>query len=244
MKLNFAIFWIATILLSCTKVEPIIKTQPLKYFNLTYDESIPDYKYLALGDSYTIGQSVCQTCSFPMQMKDSLEIKFNNQIRIETQIIAQTGWTTSNLINYVNAQQPSNDFDLVTLLIGVNNQYQNLNFSVFEEEFPQLVALAIEKAGNDKNKVLVVSIPDYMYTPFGDGTVNFEAISAEIENYNNFIENYCTKNEIEFEYITDITQQGLSNPDLVASDGLHPSSVAYALFVERMLPNVVSILGL
>ncbi|MEM0541715.1 hypothetical protein WFZ85_03745 [Flavobacterium sp. j3] len=87
----------------------------------------------------------------------------------QTQIIAQTGWTTSNLKSAIATQNPLNDFDLVTLLIGVNNQFQNTPFSVYEQEFPELVTIAIQKAKGKKENVIVVSIPDYAYTPFGNG---------------------------------------------------------------------------
>ena len=139
-------------------------------------------KYLALGDSYTIGQNVCIDCRFPEQLKTSLQNTFFND-SFSLQIIAQTGWTTSNLIAAINNLKPKNDNDLVTLLIGVNNQYQNRPLSLYEQEFPQLVNKAIELAKNDKSNVIVVSIPDYAFTTQGNGS---SVISAQIANYNNF----------------------------------------------------------
>lgn len=192
------------------------------------------YKYLALGDSYTIGESVCQTCRFPIQLQDSIKKYTNTNDTFQTQIIAQTGWTTTNLKTAIATQNPTNDFDLVTLLIGVNNQYQNKPFSVYEQEFPELVSIAIQKAKGDKNNVIVVSIPDYAYTPFGNGNAS---ISSQLDNYNAFAQNYCIVNNITFVNITDITRLGLQQPNLVASDGLHPSTIAYTKFVERILPS-------
>ena len=191
-----------------------------------------NFKILSLGDSYTIGQSVCETCRFPEQLKSSLANNIENN-SFELQIIAQTGWTTTNLINAINSTNPANDFDLVTLLIGVNNQYQGRPFSLYEQEFPQLVATAIEKANGNPDKLIVVSIPDYAYTPFGSGNTT---ISEELDAYNGYAQNYCALNGIAYVYITDITREGLDNPDLVASDGLHPSELAYSKFVERILP--------
>ena len=193
------------------------------------------FNILSLGDSYTIGQSVCETCRFPEQLKSNLETKFPLST-FGLQIIAQTGWTTTSLIGAVNNVNPQNNFDIVTLLIGVNNQYQNKPFSVYEEEFPQLINTAITKAKGDSSNVIVVSIPDYAYTPFGNGD---PSISQEINSYNNFASNYCSQNNISFINITDITRQGLVNPNLVASDNLHPSELAYSMFVERILPVVV-----
>jgi lysophospholipase L1-like esterase len=152
------------------------------------------------------------------------------------QVIARTGWTTSGLISEINLVNPSTNFDLVTLLIGVNNQYQNRPFSVYESEFPTLVNRAITLARGDKSNVIVVSIPDYAYTPFGQGAAN---ISAGIDQYNAFAENYCRDNEITFVNITDITRLGLLQPELVASDGLHPSELAYSKFVERIVPKAL-----
>ena len=193
-----------------------------------------NYKYLALGDSYTIGQSVCETCRFPTQLKDSISKYLNTTDTFMVKIIATTGWTTTDLKAAVSADQTGNDYDLVTLLIGVNNQYQNKPFSLYEQEFPELVATAIQKAKGDKKNVIVVSIPDYAFTPFGQGST---VISQGINQYNQFASDYCLANSITFVYITDITQQGLIQPALVASDGLHPSVTAYTKFVERILPK-------
>ena len=202
-----------------------------------------NFTYLALGDSYTIGESVCQTCRFPEQLKSAF-VPVNAIIDIT--LIAQTGWTTTNLKSAIAAQNPSNNFDLVTLLIGVNNQYQNKPFSLYETEFPELVAIAITKAKGKKENVIVVSIPDYAYTPFGQSTgANNQAnISSQIDAYNVFAQNYCQTNNISFVNITDITRQGLSNPTLVASDGLHPSQMAYQQFIDRILPIAKVKLGL
>ena len=199
------------------------------------------YTYLALGDSYTIGQSVCETCRFPAQLSRSLgNLNPNNSFSLK--IIAQTGWTSTNLLSAINTQNPSTNYDLVTLLIGVNNQYQNKPFSLYEKEFPELVNKAIALAKGDKTNVIVVSIPDYAYTPFGQASGNQTTISTAIDQYNTFAKKYCDDNTILFINITDITRQGLTNKNLVAQDGLHPSELAYSLFVERILPKAVTIL--
>lgn len=191
-----------------------------------------NYKLLSLGDSYTIGESVCETCRFPEQLKDSL-INNTENTAFNLKVVATTGWTTTNLLNGISNENLPNNYDLVTLLIGVNNQYQGKDFSIYETEFPELVDIAITKAKGNKNRVIVVSIPDYAFTPFGNGNTT---ISSEIDTYNAFAENYCNANNITFINITDITRNGLEDTDLVASDGLHPSEKAYSLFVERLLP--------
>lgn len=194
------------------------------------------FKLLSLGDSYTIGQSVCETCRFPEQLKDSLSSNFDVDTTFTLKIIATTGWTTTNLIDAIESENLSDDFNLVTLLIGVNNQYQNKDFSIYETEFPALVNTSIKAVNGDKNKLIVISIPDYAFTPFGNGNTS---ISEEIDQYNLFAKNYCMQNEITFVNITDITREGLTNPSLVATDGLHPSELAYTKFVERLLPLAI-----
>lgn len=203
----------------------------------TIDNNLPEkesiLKILSLGDSYTIGQSVCETCRFPNQLKDSLQKQLSINTSLELEIIAQTGWTTSNLIEAIKDKNITEDYSLVTLLIGVNNQYTNKDFSIYKSEFPQLVNTSIKAVNNIKDKLIVVSIPDYAFTPFGKGN---KTISKEIDLYNNFAEEYCRENNITFVNITDITREGLSNSSLIAKDNLHPSKLAYTKFVERILP--------
>jgi acyl-CoA thioesterase-1 len=192
-----------------------------------------NFKILSLGDSYTIGQSVCEKCRFPAQLVDSLLEETANKSTFDLKIIARTGWTTSNLINAIDLEDLTSDYNFVTLLIGVNNQYQNKSFSVYEAEFPLLVNRAISFVNDDPKKLVVLSIPDYAFTPFGNGNTS---ISDGVKKYNDFAKSYCNQRNITFLNITDITQQGLTNPVLVANDGLHPSKEAYSKFVERLLP--------
>ena len=194
--------------------------------------------YLALGDSYTIGQSVCETCRYPEQLKSSLKNAIPGT-DFSLKVIARTGWTTSSLIAAIKNENLAPNYDLVTLLIGVNNEYRHMDFSLYEKEFPELLNKAIALAKGDYKNVIVLSIPDYAYTSFGKsfGETGRAKISTEIDQYNMFAENYCRTKSVTFITITDITRQGLDNPSLVASDGLHPSESAYKLFVERMLPT-------
>jgi acyl-CoA thioesterase I len=231
-QISFIIAFLSIAIFGCSSENNFQKSEPKPV------SIVKEYKYLALGDSYTIGQSVCETCRFPEQLKLGLKNNFTNDT-FSLQIIAQTGWTTSNLISAINTSLPSSNFDLVSLLIGVNNQYQNKAFSVYEEEFPMLVNRAIGFAKGDKSNLIVVSIPDYAYTPFGQGAAN---ISLGIDKYNDFAKQYCLQSNIKFIDITDITRLGLENTNLVASDGLHPSELAYAKFVERILPEAILIL--
>lgn len=190
-------------------------------------------RFLALGDSYTIGQSVAVGNRWPVQFVQMLEA---DSIEVDTlQIIAATGWTTRDLIEGIDYGQPATDFNLVSLLIGVNNQYQGKNFNQYLSEFPQLLNTAIRLAGGDTANVFVVSIPDYAYTPFGQGNAQ---ISNELDQYNAAAKQFCEDYGIPFYDITPISREGLNRTELVANDGLHPSGIQYKEWVELYYPLV------
>ena len=190
-------------------------------------------KYLALGDSYTKGESVCESCSFPMQLME--RIAKEEKVLGNAEVVAQTGWTRGDLINGLRLRQLGNDYDLVTLLIGVNNQYQNKDIAGYELDLSNLLLRAVQHAGGDKNKVILISIPDYAYTPEGQSSSDPSSISAAINKYNEAARKIAAANGISFVNITDISRQGLANTDLVAEDQLHPSATAYSSFVSEIL---------
>ncbi|TLF47149.1 SGNH/GDSL hydrolase family protein [Maribacter aurantiacus] len=194
-----------------------------------------EFKYLALGDSYTVGESVASNQNFPMQLSERLESELNTSV--ETKIIARTGWRTDDLQNGISNTRIDKPQDLVTLLIGVNNQYQDKPFEQYEKEFPELLGIALNFVEGNAEKVLVISIPDYAFTPFGQSR-DVDKISREIDMYNEFARSIAVENKVRFVEITDITRMGLEQPQLVASDGLHPSGEAYSKFVDRILPLV------
>ena len=194
------------------------------------------FDILSLGDSYTIGQGVCDECSYPRQLIDSFSVAhIRDPFNLE--VIAQTGWTTNSLINNIDTLELEKK-DVVTLLIGVNNQFWGLPFNQYETQFEELINISIGLTKSQtSDDVLVISIPDWAYTPAGQ-TYNPEFTSEQINLYNEFAENYCLENEISYVYITDITRLGLDQPELVSIDGLHPSEIAYKLFVERIYPVI------
>ena len=136
--------------------------------------------YLALGDSYTIGEGVDDTLRWPNQLGEKLRA-INYEVTVD--IIAQTGWTTHNLLQSIENVE-TETYNLVSLLIGVNNQYQKKAFTLFETEFSSLLNKSIAFAG-DVDKVFVVSIPDYGVTPFGSS--NSATIQKELDNYNAYM---------------------------------------------------------
>ena len=194
------------------------------------------FDILSLGDSYTIGQGVCDECSYPRQLIDSFSVAHIRDT-FNLEVIAQTGWTTNSLINNIDTLELEKK-DVVTLLIGVNNQFWGLPFNQYETQFEELINISIGLTKSQtSDDVLVISIPDWAYTPAGQ-TYNPEFTSEQINLYNEFAENYCLENEISYVYITDITRLGLDQPELVSIDGLHPSEIAYRLFVERIYPII------
>ncbi|MBK8292392.1 MAG: SGNH/GDSL hydrolase family protein [Flammeovirgaceae bacterium] len=183
------------------------------------------FKYLALGDSYTIGESVTEKDRWPNQLAEKLSIP-------KPRIIATTGWRTDDLKGAMDAANLSNDYDLVSLSIGVNNQYQAKPTTQYEVEFEELLKRAIELAkGNSKN-VFVVSIPDYGFTPFGKPKQ--ETITPQIDQFNEINKRITEKYKISYFDITEISRKGLDDPTLVATDGLHPSGKMYTLWVDRI----------
>ncbi|HYF66679.1 MAG TPA: SGNH/GDSL hydrolase family protein [Ohtaekwangia sp.] len=195
-------------------------------------------KFLALGDSYTIGESVDETQRWPVLLTNHLKTK---GIACETPtIIAKTGWRTDELKEAVLEANLSSDYDLVSLLIGVNNQYQGKSAASYEPEFEELLQLAIQLGGGQKAHVIVISIPDYGYTPFGRH--NQTPISKGIDAFNDVNKRIAEKYSIVYIDITDISQEGLSDPKLIATDGLHPSGKMYQRWVDR-IKNFIDIKG-
>ena len=188
-------------------------------------------KILALGDSYTIGESVPEEERWPEQLAARLREK---GLKVDKPvIIARTGWRTDQLKDAIASSGKSDDFNLVSLLIGVNNQYQKRTVDAYAPEFEELLNTAITKAGGRKDRVFVVSIPDYGFTPFGESRK--EKISAELDQFNARNKEIATRLGVVWINITDISRRGLTEPELVASDKLHPSGRMYAEWVGRIL---------
>ena len=190
--------------------------------------------YLALGDSYTIGESVPANERWPIQLRDSLVER--GLLVDETRIIATTGWRTDNLLAAIEGQQlATKNYNLVSLLIGVNDQYQQRPIEQYEPHFRELLDSCLFYAGYDTSSVFVVSIPDYAYTPFGQRRSNPDAISEQLDAYNAINRRVSQEYGLRYFNITPISRLGLSNTDLVAGDELHPSGYQYTLWVRAIL---------
>lgn len=213
---------------TCDKKEgmPIVEEMPLTY--------------LALGDSYTIGQSVGGKERFPVQLAAKLQLEGFDIGHVR--IIAKTGWTTDELAAGIASSNLTADstYSLVSLLIGVNNQYRGRTVEAYKPEFTALLNQAIGFAGGKKERVFVVSIPDYAYTPFGNGSAS---ISAGIDAFNAANREITEAMGVRYFDITPISREGLNDPTLVAGDGLHPSGKQYAMWASLMLEGVRELLN-
>ncbi len=199
--------------------------------NETQQSDMKNMKYLALGDSYTIGESVAEQDRFPVQLVDTLRA---HGLEVDDpEIIATTGWTTDELAAGIEEANIAGSYDLVTLLIGVNNQYRGRSVENFREEYVELLEQAIGFAGGHPEKVVVISIPDWGVTPFAEGR-DREQIAQEIDAYNAAKMEETREQGISFINVTPISRQAAEQPELIAEDGLHPSGAMYELWVDLM----------
>jgi len=193
-----------------------------------------DLSMLALGDSYTIGESVDTSERWPHQFV--AELRALGVSAQSPDYIATSGWTTRNLLGWIQTKLPrEKEYNLVSILIGVNNQYQGMDIASYEPDLRKIIDIALEIVGQDSTRVMILSIPDYAYTPFGGGIPN---ISQEIDAYNTIKRRVAEEYGIPYIYITDISREGLNNPSLVAADGLHPSKEQYARWVQAIIPRI------
>jgi lysophospholipase L1-like esterase len=191
--------------------------------------------YLALGDSYTIGQSVDETLRWPVQLVAAMR---EQGIRLaDPVIIARTGWTTEDLLRGIEAKGELGTYDLVSLLIGVNDQFQGLSVDGYRQRFRELLQISIDVAEGKPEHVIVLSIPDWSYTPYAE-TIERPDISAEIDAFNAVAREESELAEVYYFDITPLTRPAAYDQDLFAVDGLHPSAKMYTLWVEMILPKV------
>lgn len=190
--------------------------------------------WLALGDSYTIGQSVSEQERFPAQTVTQLK---QQDVKIADPVyIATTGWTTENLQTAI-ANASSSAADVVSLLIGVNDQYQGKDTGGYSIRFTQLLIKAIELAKGKRSNVFVLSIPDYSATPFVSADQK-QRVSMQIDWFNAINKRITLANGISYTDITPSTREAAANPTLIASDNLHPSGSEYKRWADLLTPKI------
>jgi len=203
-------------------------------------DSPRQFRYLALGDSYTVGEAVDASERFPVQLASSLRKRYINIA--DPHIIARTGWTTDELNSAIDKAIPQGTFDLVTLLIGVNNQYRGRSAEEYRGQFKPLLQRAIGFAGGKPSHVIVISIPDWGVMPFAEGR-DRKKIAKEIDVFNAINWEEAVRAGVQYADITPISREAGRYPELIASDGLHPSGVQYKSWVETIEPKVLKMLS-
>lgn len=198
-------------------------------------------RYLALGDSYTSGEQVTEPERWSVQLTDLLGSK---GIQVQLTIIAHNEWTTDELWQGIQANPPKGLYDMVSLLIGVNNQYRGRDIEEYREQFVFLLNKSVEYAGGYTNKVVVLSIPDWGVTPFAkDKGSQSEQVAREIDAFNVVNREETKKAGAYYIDITPLSREAAKDPSLIAGDGLHPSGKMYAMWAEKTLPVALEILS-
>jgi lysophospholipase L1-like esterase len=223
------ILFILLLLCACSSAKPtaVVEEKPVKI------------RYLALGDSYTIGESVEATERFPNQLADFLKA---GGMQTEVTIIAKTGWTTNELWDGIQAREIDPPYDLVSLLIGVNNQYRGYDINEYREQFVFLLNKSIEYAGGNPQRVIVLSIPDWGVTPFAHGQGG-ERIARDIDAFNTVNRAETEKAGAQYINITSISREAAHDVTLIAPDGLHPSGKMYLEWAKLAYPAALEALA-
>lgn len=196
--------------------------------------------FLSLGDSYTIGESVPEADRWSVQLADQL--RKNGVAVASPDIIARTGWTTAELMDGIKEARKKKDYKLVSLLIGVNNQYRGQSIERYRTEFRSLLATSVEYAGGRKERVFVLSTPDWGVSPFGARSDRAK-VAREIDAFNAVAKEECDQAGILYIDITPVSRTGLGDPSMFASDGLHFSGKMYGLWAKEALPKVKGLLS-
>lgn len=239
MKLLFSIALFSFLSSGCPKENNMpVAVNPVNPSITSYPKG--NFTYLALGDSYTIGESVKQSESFPYQLQTALKV--NNRNVENPKIIAITGWTTDELQSAVRQAKLTDKFDFVTLLIGVNNQYRGYSLDTYKKEFSELLQTAIGFAKGRRARVFVISIPDWGVTPYAENySKSPQVIASEIDTFNAVAEQITIAAGVSFTNITPGSRMAATDVSLIADDGLHPSGKMYTNWVNALAPKITEV---
>ena len=188
------------------------------------------YSFIALGDSYTIGEGVNQDERWPNQFVD---VAYENGVDFDQpMIIAETGWKTYDLLNAINQTNFTKKYDYISLLIGVNNQFNSRPIDEFEEDLDKLMD-EMKRIKKNDGSIIIISIPDWGYTPFGESS-DMSDISEQINLFNSSLRKFATTNGLKYVDVTEISRRGINEPDLITNDNLHPSGIMYLEWAKKI----------
>ena len=188
------------------------------------------YSFIALGDSYTIGEGVNEDERWPNQFVD---VAYENGVDFDQPIIiAETGWKTYDLLNAINQTNFTKKYDYVSLLIGVNNQFNSRPIDEFEEDLNKLME-EMKKIKKNDGSIIIISIPDWGYSPFGESSDMID-ISSQIDLFNSSLRKFASTNNLKFVDVTEISRRGIDEPNLIAGDSLHPSGIMYLEWAKKI----------
>ena len=217
---------------------PIATSQPSRHPTQIAQAELNELRFLALGDSYTIGQSVEGSERWPVQLVRRIR---EAGVKIaDPEIIAQTGWTTGELSAALEEGIPKGTYDIVSLLIGVNNQFRGLDINQYRTEFANLLQRAVTLAGGNSSHVIVVSIPDWGVTPFAQG-LDRDLIAQQINLFNSVSRMEAARAGSRYVDVTGISRKAVTQLSLLAVDGLHPSGEMYSQWADVVLPAALEI---
>ena len=202
---------------------------------LTVDDNLntpseDPYSFIALGDSYTIGEGVNEDERWPNQFVD---VAYENGVDFDQpMIIAETGWKTYDLLNAINQTNFSKKYDYISLLIGVNNQFNSRPIDEFEEDLNKLMG-EMKRIKKNDGSIIIISIPDWGYTPFGESS-DMSDISEKINLFNSSLRKFANTNGLKYVDVTEISRRGINEPDLITNDNLHPSGTMYLEWAKKI----------
>ena len=188
------------------------------------------YSFIALGDSYTIGEGVNEDERWPNQFVD---VAYENGVDFDQpMIIAETGWKTYDLLNAINQTNFTKKYDYISLLIGVNNQFNSRPIDEFEEDLNKLMD-EMKRIKKNDGSIIIISIPDWGYTPFGESS-DMSDISEQINLFNSSLRKFASTNGLKYVDVTEISRRGINEPDLITNDNLHPSGIMYLEWAKKI----------
>ncbi len=240
LHLIFKIFFLFTVMKGCTSntnyndedlnIERDDFSDTLILGNNLNTQRESPYSFIALGDSYTIGEGVNEEERWPNQFVD---VAYENGVDFDQpMIIAETGWKTYDLLNAINQTNFTKKYDYISLLIGVNNQFNSRPIDEFEEDLNKLMD-EMERIKKNGGSIIIISIPDWGYTPFGESS-DMSDISEQINLFNSSLKKFASTNGLKYVDVTEISRRGINEPDLITNDNLHPSGIMYLEWAKKI----------